>query len=185
MDEHLTSQLLIALPALDDPNFVRSVALICQHDAQGAMGIVVNRASDYTLGEVMEQMRLNPRDQHLRDRAVLYGGPVHPERGFVLHDGPREWESTLAIGRDLYLTTSRDVLTAVSHHEGPDRLIVTLGYAGWEPGQLEHELAQNAWLTVPADAELLFNTPLEQRWQGAASRIGVDLFRHTDYSGHV
>ena len=185
MDEPLTSQLLIALPALDDPNFARSVALICQHDAQGAMGIVVNRASDYTLGEVMEQMRLSPRDQRLRDRTVLYGGPVHPERGFVLHDGTCEWESSLAIGEDLYLTTSRDVLEAMAEGEGPARAVVALGCAGWGAGQLEYELGENSWLTAPADNELLFGLPLEQRWQAAGGRIGVDMTRLTDYSGHA
>ncbi|HWU70530.1 MAG TPA: YqgE/AlgH family protein [Pseudoxanthomonas sp.] len=185
MDEHLTSQLLIALPALDDPNFARSVALICQHDEQGAMGIVVNRASDFTLGEVMEQMRLTPRDGRLRGRAVLYGGPVHPERGFVLHDGAREWESSLAVGRNLYLTTSRDVLEAMAEGEGPQRAIVVLGCAGWGAGQLEYELGENSWLTAPADNELLFAMPLEQRWQAAGGRIGVDMSRLTDYSGHA
>lgn len=185
MDEHLTSQLLIALPALDDPNFARSVALICQHDTQGAMGIVVNRASDFTLGEVMEQMRLAPRDERLRGRTVLYGGPVHPERGFVLHDGAREWESSLAIGKDLYLTTSRDVLEAMAEGEGPQRAIVALGCAGWGAGQLEYELGENSWLTAPADNELLFALPLEQRWQAAGGRIGVDMSRLTDYSGHA
>ena len=185
MDAPLTSQLLIALPALDDPNFARSVALICQHDEQGAMGIVVNRASDYTLGEVMAQMRLSPRDQRLRERTVLYGGPVHPERGFVLHDGAREWESSLAIGDDLYLTTSRDVLEAMAEGEGPERAVVALGCAGWGAGQLEYELGENSWLTAPADGELLFALPLEQRWQAAGGRIGVDMSRLTDYSGHA
>ena len=185
MNDHLAKQLLIALPALDDPNFARSVALICQHDAQGAMGIVVNRASDYTLGEVMEQMRLQPRDARLRERTVLYGGPVYPERGFVLHDGRREWESSLAIGEDLYLTTSRDVLEAMAEGEGPAHAIVALGCAGWGAGQLEYELGENSWLTAPADDELLFELPLELRWQAAGGRIGVDMSRLTDYSGHA
>ena len=185
MNDSLTRQLLIALPALDDPNFARSVALICQHDAQGAMGIVVNRASDYTLGEVMLQMRLAPRDERLGERTVLCGGPVHPERGFVLHDGAREWESSLAIGEDLYLTTSRDVLEAMAEGGGPARAIVALGCAGWGAGQLEYELGENSWLTAPADEELLFDLPLEQRWQAAGGRIGVDMTRLTDYSGRA
>ena len=182
---NLTSQLLIALPALDDPNFARSVALICQHDEDGAMGVVVNRASDYTLGEVLQQMQLETGNEELRNRIVLSGGPVHPERGFVLHDGGGEWESTLEIGDGLYLTTSRDVLEAMAAGTGPRHAVVALGCAGWGAGQLEYELGENSWLTAPADAELLFALPLEQRWQAAGGRIGVDMSRLTDYSGHA
>ena len=180
-----SNQLLIALPALDDPHFARSVALICQHDDDGAMGVVVNRASEYTLGEVLAQMNLEARDPALRDQIVLNGGPVHPERGFVLHDGARQWDSTLAIGSDLALTTSRDILEAMAEGDGPAHAVVALGCAGWGAGQLEYELAENSWLTAPADAELLFAMPLEQRWQAAGGRIGVDITRITDYSGHA
>lgn len=180
-----SNQLLIALPALDDPHFARSVALICQHDDDGAMGVVVNRASEYTLGEVLAQMNLEARDPAMRDRIVLSGGPVHPERGFVLHDGEREWDSTLAIGGGLALTTSRDILEAMAEGEGPAQAVLALGCAGWGAGQLEYELAENSWLTAPADAELLFALPLEQRWQAAGGRIGVDMTRMTDYSGHA
>lgn len=181
----LANQLLIALPALDDPNFSRSVTLICQHDDDGAMGVVVNRSSEYTLGDVLRQMGIASDDAALRDRAVLAGGPVHPERGFVLHDGRREWDSTLAIADGLYVTTSRDVLEAIASGDGPANAAVALGCAGWGAGQLEYELTENSWLTVPADAELLFATPLEGRWQAAAGRIGVDMMRMPDYSGHA
>lgn len=182
---NLTNQLLIALPAMDDPNFARSVALICQHDEEGAMGVVVNRASDYTLGEVLQQMQLDTRDEALRGQIVLSGGPVHQERGFVLHDGGTEWESTLEIGDGLYLTTSRDVLEAMAAGTGPQHAVVALGCAGWGAGQLEFELGENSWLTAPADPELLFALPLERRWQAAGGRIGVDMNRLTDYSGHA
>ena len=185
MDAPLTSQLLIALPALDDPNFARSVALICQHDEQGAMGIVVNRASDYTLGEVMAQMRLSPRDQRLRERTVLYGGPVHPERGFVLHDGAREWESSLAIGDDLYLTTSRDVLEAMAEGAGPRKVLITLGYSGWGAGQLEDELSRNGWLTVGADPAIIFDTPIEMRYERALALLGFDPRMLSQDVGHA
>ncbi|NZA27461.1 YqgE/AlgH family protein [Luteimonas sp. SJ-92] len=181
----LASQLLIALPALSDPNFARSVALICQHDEDGAMGVVVNRASEYTLGEVFEQMDIETGDELLRGQAVLAGGPVHPERGFVIHDGDRAWDSSLEIADGLYVTTSRDVLEAIARGDGPSRAAVALGCAGWGAGQLEHELTENSWLTVPADSELLFAVPLEARWQTAAGRIGVDLQRMADYSGHA
>ncbi|KAF1711440.1 YqgE/AlgH family protein [Pseudoxanthomonas kalamensis DSM 18571] len=181
----LANQLLIALPALDDPNFARTVALVCQHDGEGAMGVVVNRASEYTLGEVLQQMELDTDDAALRECVVLSGGPVHPERGFVLHDGSRHWDSTLEVADNLYLTTSRDVLEAMAAGKGPEHAVVALGCAGWGAGQLESELADNSWLTAPADAELLFALPLEARWLAAGGRIGVDMTRLTDYSGHA
>ncbi|HYG05565.1 MAG TPA: YqgE/AlgH family protein [Stenotrophomonas sp.] len=180
----LTRQLLIALPALSDPSFSRSVALICQHDDNGAMGVMVNRPSEYTLGEVLGQMGIETDDPALRERIVLSGGPVHPERGFVVHDG-QPWDSSLSLGAGLFLTTSRDVLEAMAEGQGPAHALVALGCAGWGAGQLDLELGENSWLTVPADAELLFDLPLDQRWQAAAGRIGVDLFRLTDYSGHA
>jgi putative transcriptional regulator len=184
-EDSLANQLLIALPTLADSPFERSVALICQHDDEGAMGVVVNRASEYTLGEVFEQMGIESSDATLCAQPVLAGGSVHPERGFVLHDGEREWDSTLPIARELYVTTSRDILEAMARGEGPRRVTVALGCAGWGAGQLESELVDNSWLTAPADAELLFALPLGARWQAAAGRIGVDMSRITDYSGHA
>lgn len=185
MPNSFSNQLLIALPALHDPNFERGVALICQHDEDGAMGVIVNRASEYTLGEVLNQMSLAPHDEHMARQVVLNGGPVLPERGFVLHDGDRQWDSTLSIGGGVSLTTSRDILEAMSEGKGPEHVVVALGCAGWSAGQLELELGENSWLTVPADPELLFEVPLEQRWQAAGGRIGVDMSRMTDYSGHA
>ena len=182
----LSNQLLIALPALEDPNFNRTVALICQHDGDGAMGVVVNRASEYTLGQVLSQMGIGSEDEALCAQIVLHGGPVHQERGFVLHDDARQWDSSLRIGEGLYLTTSRDILEAMAAGRGPSHALVALGCAGWGAGQLESELGENSWLTAPSDVGLLFELPLEQRWQRAAGRIGVDdLFRLTDYSGHA
>ncbi|QDW66238.1 YqgE/AlgH family protein [Luteimonas granuli] len=181
----LANQLLVALPSLADPHFERTVSLVCQHDAGGAMGVVVNRPSDYSLGEVFAQMGIACDDEALCATPVLAGGPVHPERGFVIHDGDRDWDSTLVVGGGLRVTTSRDVLDAVARGEGPAKLLVALGCAGWSAGQLEAELAANSWLTVPADAELLFAVPLEERWQAAAGRIGVDMAHMPDYAGHA
>lgn len=181
----LANQLLIALPALDDPRFARSVALICQHDAEGAMGVVVNRPSEYTLGDVFEQMGIGSDDEALRAQPVLAGGPVHPERGFVVHDGGGEWDSTLPVADNLYVTTSRDILEAMASGTGPAHALVALGCAGWGAGQLEQELTEDSWLTAPADAEVLFSVPLEARWQAAAGLIGVDMSRMADYSGHA
>lgn len=181
----LSNQFLIALPSLADPSFSRGVALVCQHNDNGAMGILVNRPSEYTLGEVFEQMGIKTSSPSLRDQLVYAGGPMHPERGFVIHNGEQTWDSSLTISDDLYLTTSRDVLEAMADGSGPSRVLVALGCVGWSEGQLEFELSENNWLTAPVDTRLIFEMPLEQRWQSAATSIGVDLFRMTDYSGHA
>jgi putative transcriptional regulator len=181
----LTDHFLIAMPALEDPNFHRSVTLVCQHDATGAMGIVINRPADYSLGELLEQMGIATDDPALAQQPIVSGGPVHPDRGFVLHDDPREWSSTLRFGRGLAVTTSRDILASMARGEGPARALVALGYAGWTAGQLESELAQNSWLTVPADQAIVFQTPLGERWHAAARALGVDLARLADYTGHA
>ncbi len=181
----LSNHLLVALPALHDPHFARSVTLVCQHDGDGAMGVMVNRASEYTLGEVLQQMGISSESETLQSQIVLAGGPVHPERGFVLHDGEREWDSTLAVGDGLFLTTSRDVLEALARGDGPEQAVVALGCAGWGAGQLEQELVDDSWLMVPAGRELLFELPLDQRWQAAAGSIGVDLVNYASHSGHA
>jgi putative transcriptional regulator len=181
----LANQLLVALPSLVDPNFERTVSLLCQHDADGAMGVIVNRRSDYTLGEIFSQMGIACGDDALCATPALAGGPVHPERGFVIHDGERAWESSLAVAEGLHVTTSRDVLEAMARGDGPARAIVALGCAGWSAGQLDAELADNSWLTVPSDGELLFALPLEARWQAAAGRIGVDMAHMPGYAGHA
>lgn len=181
----LADHFLIAMPAMDDPNFARGLTLLCQHDEQGAMGLLVNRVSDFRLGDLLRQMRIETADPALAAQPVLIGGPVQPERGFVLHDDGRQWASTLPIGERLAVTTSRDILEAMARGEGPQHALVVLGYAGWTAGQLEGELAENVWLTVPADRDILFSLPLEQRWQAAAERLGVDLGRLTDYSGRA
>ncbi|MDR2870942.1 MAG: YqgE/AlgH family protein [Xanthomonadaceae bacterium] len=181
---YLTNHLLIALPMLDDPNFARSVVLICQHDANGAMGITVNRASEYSLGQLMDQLQIDFHDPVQREQIALNGGPVHPERGFVLHDGAHLWASSIRVG-DLCLTTSRDLLEAMAMGQQHQNALFTLGCAGWDAGQLEREMHENAWLTAPVDHQVLFATPLEQRWSAALRLIGVDPFRMTDYCGHV
>lgn len=180
-----TNHLLVAMPGMSDPNFARGVTLVLQHDEDGAMGLMVNRLSDFSLGEVLRQMEIQPTHAPVAALPVLLGGPVQPERGFVLHDDPQEWGSTLRVHDALAVTTSRDILEAMARGEGPKRSLVALGYAGWGAGELEHEVAENAWLTVPADAAILFETPLESRWQAAAGKIGVDLGRIADYSGRA
>ena len=181
----LSQQLLIALPSLDDPNFSRSVVMVCQHDADGAMGIVVNRASEFSVGDLFDQLDIQGGDESLRALPVVAGGPVHAERGFVLHDGDRLWDSSIRLPGGLSLTTSRDVLQALADGDGPEQALVALGCAGWGAGQLEQEIAENSWMTAPADADLLFRTPLEQRWQAAAGLVGVNFERMTHYSGRA
>ena len=181
----LSNHLLVALPALHDPHFARSVTLVCQHDGDGAMGVMVNRASEYTLGEVLQQMGIASDSEALQSQIVLAGGPVHPERGFVLHDGGQEWDSSLQVAEGLYLTTSRDVLEAMARGEGPLQAVVALGCAGWGAGQLEQELVDDSWLMVPNRMDVLFDLPLPERWQAAAGSIGVDLVNFAGHSGHA
>jgi len=184
-NNNLASRLLVAAPSLNEGPFARSVSLICQHDEHGALGIMINQPTDFTLGEIMAQMHLTPEDETLRTIPVLNGGPLHPERGFVIHDDPRPWHVSKTVGPSLFLTSSRDILQAMAHGDGPDNALIILGYAGWAAGQLENELAQNLWLTAPADAGFLFATPFDERWFGAAAGLGVDMFHLTSYSGHA
>ena len=181
----LSNRLLVAVPALRQGSFERSVTLLCQHDGDGAMGVMVNRASEYTVGDVLDQMGIDCADERLRADVVLSGGPVHPERGFVIHDGEQVFDSTLQVGDGLHLTTSRDVLEAMAAGEGPQQRLVALGCAGWGEGQIEQELREDSWLLVPSDPRLLFEVPLEQRWQAAAGSIGVDLVSMAHHSGHA
>lgn len=183
---YLGNQLLVAMPALADPNFAHTVTLICEHSDRGALGIVVNQPLEMTMAEVLAQLALTTEDALLRDMPVLRGGPVQGDRGFVLHEpGPQEWDSTLPVSGTLHVTTSRDVLAAMARGAGPARAVVALGYAGWEAGQLEEEVRQNAWLTVPCDDAILFDLPFEQRWQAAARLVGVDLARISHLAGRA
>lgn len=181
----LSNHLLIAMPSLRDPNFARGVAFLCQHGEDGAMGILINRLSEYRLGDVLAQMNLSSELTEVTDAPVLIGGPVQPERGFVLHEPSGEWESSFKISDSVCVTTSRDVLIAMAEGRGPRRAVVALGYAGWTAGQLEQELRENAWLTVGATDQILFDTPLEQRWDAAAGLVGVNMAQMTDYIGHA
>jgi putative transcriptional regulator len=183
--DFLVNHFLIAVPVMDDPHFARGVTLLCEHNENGAMGLLVNRPSDYRLGEVLEQMDIMTELPRIADGQVMVGGPVLPDRGFVLHDGGDDWPSTMRVAPGVAVTTSRDILTAMARGEGPRRHLVALGYASWGAGQLEQELAENAWLTVPADQAILFDVPIEQRWHAAARRLGVDLGQLPGYIGHA
>ncbi|MGA9342377.1 MAG: YqgE/AlgH family protein [Rhodanobacteraceae bacterium] len=181
----LSNQLLIAMPALRDPNFARGVTLLCQHGEGGAMGLLINRLSEYRLGDVLSQMNLSSDHANVCDAPVLIGGPVQPERGFVLHSPQGEWESSFPISDAVRVTTSRDILIAIAAGEGPQHAVVALGYSGWNPGQLEQELRDNTWLTAPVTDQILFEMPLENRWEAAAALVGVNLTRLATYAGHA
>lgn len=181
----LSNQFLIAMPSLNDPNFSRSVTYICQHDEHGAMGIVINQPLELTLGEVLHDLELPTEDESVRDSAVFLGGPVQCERGFVLHKPVGEWEATMNVSDEIGLTASRSILASIADGKGPQSNIVVLGYAGWGAGQLEQEMLANSWLSGPADNEIIFDLPIEQRWQAAATRAGVDITRLSGEAGHA
>jgi putative transcriptional regulator len=177
------------MPAMQDPNFHRTVTYICEHSDQGALGIVINRPLDLDLGSVFEQLSLNPSDPSLAQQPVLQGGPVHQERGFVLHQAEdtaaQAFDATLSVTDAIRVTTSQDILTAMASGRGPRRVVVALGYAGWGPGQLEQEMAQNAWLSVPAVPRIIFDTPFDQRWQQSARLLGIDMSTLSSQAGHA
>ena len=182
---YLDRQLLLAMPSMRDPNFKRSVTLLCQHNEEGAIGITINRESEFTLGEIMAQLGIPCENEAIAGLMVLEGGPVSMDRGFVLHSPKAGFESSMEITSEIMVTTSRDVLTAIARGVGPDQFQVALGYAGWGDGQLENELLENAWLSVPVDRAIVFELPLEQRWQQAFSRLGVDVHNLHDVGGHA
>jgi putative transcriptional regulator len=183
--DYLTNQFLIAMPSMDDPNFAQTVTLICEHSERGALGIVINRTLPMTLGDVFEQLGLDASRSRVNDQPVLRGGPVQTERGFVLHSPGGQWESSLPFSERMHLTTSRDILDALARGEGPEEAVVALGYAGWDAGQLESEVAQNAWLTVAVDERLVFATPVSERWQAAGRLLGVNLLHLSSDAGHA
>lgn len=182
---YLNQQLLLAMPGMSDPNFERSVTLLCQHNEEGAIGITINRKSDFTLGEILAQLGMSCENDAVSGLMVLEGGPVGVDRGFVLHSPKPGFESSMEITPEIMVTTSRDVLAAIASGQGPDQFQVALGYAGWGDGQLEHELRENAWLSVPVDQAIVFELPLEQRWQQAFSKLGVDISHLHDVGGHA
>ena len=181
----LNNQYLIAMPGMDDPNFAQTVTLVCEHGEQGALGIVINRPLTMDLGDVFAQLGLDASQSRVTSQHVLHGGPVQNDRGFVLHSPGPTWESTLPVSERLHVTTSRDILDALAGGGGPEHAVIALGYAGWEAGQLEEEVARNAWLTVPVDETLLFEVPAEERWQAAGRLLGINLLHLSSQAGHA
>jgi len=182
---YLQEHMLVAMPAMSDPNFARSVTLLCQHNKEGAIGITINRRSGFTLGELLFQLNISCEDQEIAAMTVLEGGPVSPDHGFVLHTPVDGYDSSVRINDDIMVTTSRDILTAIATGNGPRQFLVALGYAGWGDGQLESEMRQNAWLSVPADTGIVFESALQNRWEKAVGRLGININDLHGEGGHA
>eukprot|EP00119_Amphimedon_queenslandica_P021762 XP_019862181.1 PREDICTED: uncharacterized protein LOC109590742 [Amphimedon queenslandica] len=182
---NLTDQFLIAMPGMIDPGFERTVALICAHNEEGAMGIVINRPIDMRFTEILSQMRIRADDSDVDRIPLIQGGPVRGEVGFVLHYPAGEFQSVLTLESGIGVATSKDILSAAAKGEGPPKAIVALGYAGWHTGQLENEIRQNAWLTGPADARIVFEVPFDRRWDEATRSLGIDPSQLSSQAGHA
>jgi len=181
----LTHHFLIAMPAMQEGFFAGTLTYICEHDENGALGLVINRPVSLTLADMFSQINIPLHDPLLAKMPVYVGGPVQVERGFVLHDTKKDWQSTLRINDRLAMTTSKDILEAIGEGVGPDNMLVTLGYAGWEQGQLEHEINENIWLTVPANEHILFKLPAEERLAAAMALLGVNYSMLVEDAGHA
>jgi putative transcriptional regulator len=182
---NFTHHFLIAMPAMVDAFFARTLTYICEHNDQGALGVVVNRPIDMSLKALFDQIEVPLETPKLIGLPVHFGGPVQVDRGFVLHRPVGHWQSTLAVQDGMALTTSKDILQAAGRGEGPEQILITLGYAGWAPGQLEHELSKNAWLTVEAKPDVIFELPAEERLVAAMDLLGVSFASLSDTAGHA
>jgi putative transcriptional regulator len=185
----LTNHFLIAMPSMDDPVFDGTVIYICEHNEHGAMGLVINRPTDMTVAELFNridlQLEVIPNSHPLSKKNVLFGGPVHSDRGFVLHAPMGKFSSSLQVTEEISFTTSRDVLEMIASGEAPERLLLSIGYAGWDTGQLEQEIRDNGWLTVLADPSVLFDTPLDERFNASMRLLGFDPLMLTSEAGHA
>lgn len=181
----LTNHLLIAMPSLVDPNFSESITVICEHTEKGALGIVVNKPLPMRLSDVLEQMDLEARSELIAAKPVLRGGPVKTDRGFVLHRPGGTWDHSHKVSDTVQITTSRDVLAAMARGEGPEDAFIALGYAGWEAGQLEREIKENSWISMPIDARMVFELPYEERWSAAWRFMGIDKDMMSRVSGNA
>ena len=183
--DSLRNPSLLAMPSLAEGIFSHSITYICEHGESGAMGIVINQPLELTVGEIFDHLQIKAL-KDFTEVPVLAGGPVQIDHGFVLHRAmDAEWEASIKVTDEITLTTSRDVLRAIANGTGPEEHVIALGYAGWSPGQLEQELAQNSWLTLPADSEIIFATPCEQRLGAAAAQLGIDMNLISGQAGHA
>lgn len=183
--ESLENQFLIAMPSLGDSYFSKTVTYICEHNDEGAMGLVINIPVNITLNELLTQIDDDLEEHPKLEQQVLSGGPVSQQRGFVLHSPQSGWNSSLSLSDEVMITTSKDILMALGTDKAPEHFMVTLGYSGWGPGQLEEEIQQNSWLVIDADNDILFNTPIEERWKKATEKIGIKIANLSSDVGHA
>ncbi|MCC2618030.1 YqgE/AlgH family protein [Aestuariibacter halophilus] len=184
--QSLENHFLIAMPSMEDPFFNRSVTYLCEHNENGAMGLVINQPVGMSLKELINQADKDAivLDEKA-DNIVLAGGPVNTDRGFILHTTQPGWSASLALTPEIMVTTSRDILSVLGNEKAPDKSLVTLGYAGWTAGQLEEELQNNAWLTIEADLDILFDVPIHKKWQAAVHKLGIDTWQLGPDAGHA
>ncbi|MDX1914693.1 MAG: YqgE/AlgH family protein [Methylophilus sp.] len=187
---NLTGQFLIAMPAMQDPYFSKTVTYICTHNEDGAMGVVINRPMQITLDHLFEQIKVSCDFPNINQKPVYYGGPVQTERGFVLHATGTEYNSTLMINETVSLTTSKDILESAALNQGPSKMLIALGYAGWTAGQLESEISKNAWLSLSPNQQkdlnnLIFDLPYSEKLETAMALVGVDFASLSDVAGHA
>lgn len=182
----LENQFLVSTPSLNDPNFKKSVVLICKHNKEGAMGVVINRHTAQNTADIFDQLNIEISDNKNAANPVFEGGPVQPELGLIIHNcNSKSWESTMEIGEDIKLTSSIDILKDLAVGEGPDSFLMILGYSGWGPGQLENEIKENAWFTVPVDKRILFDSRIDRKWQRSAQILGIDANQFSSQVGHA
>lgn len=185
---NLANHFLIAMPSMNDPIFGGTVVYICEHNDKGVLGVVINKPTDMTMDVLFDRIDLKVTDSlrpSVVDEPIMFGGPVQDDRGFVLHSPGGRYSSSLSVTDDVAFTTSIDVLEAVANGTGPQRMLVSIGYAGWSPGQLEEEIARNGWLTVGADARVLFDLPIEERYNAAIKLLGIDPLMLATEAGHA
>ena len=182
--QSLANHLLVAMPSLHDPFFSRSVTYVCEHNEQGALGLILSLPLEATYDELFKHLNIETNGNQ-DDRVLLAGGPVDRERGFILHSPLGNWESSLTISDDIALSTSEDILKAIAQHQGPEDVVIALGYAGWEQGQLEKEIEENSWLFAPADKDIIFRTRPEERWLKATQLLGIDWTQISEQDGHA
>ncbi len=185
LDMNLTHHFLIAMPAMADTNFARTLTYIAEHNEGGALGVIVNRPIDMSLAALFERVDMALESERYAQQPVYFGGPVQTDRGFVLHRPTGDWSATLKVNDEVGLTSSKDILQAMAAEGCELDVLVTLGYAGWDAGQLEQELADNAWLTTPADLSIVFDLPAEERFAAAMQLLGVDFANLSESAGHA
>lgn len=183
--DSLANHLLIAMPTLEDSFFSRSVTYICEHNEDGALGIMLSQPLEATYDELFNHLKICTTNHEIVNNSLLAGGPVDKERGFILHSPLGSWESSLSISDEIALSTSEDILAAIAQKEGPTESVIALGYSGWNKGQLEQEIKENSWLLVPASKNIIFHTEPQQRWQKATKLLGIDWTQITQQSGHA